>query len=112
MVKNGQNLLQRQEFFFKWVDLRNRGVQLRLVLSKGRVSGSGYYGHYGETATVKSAYDQRNRELYFTRVVCCLLDRVSVSYKIGAPVDVVEREKWQNLLLSKIQIKGQVRGRV
>ena len=43
-------------------DLRNSGVQLRLVESKGRVSGSGHYGHYGATAIVKSAYNQ-NTEL-------------------------------------------------
>ena len=29
------------------------------------------------------------------------------SFNIGVPVDVVDSEKWQNLLLSKIQIKGQ-----
>ena len=39
-------------------DLRNSGVQLRLVESKGRVFGLGHYGHYRATATVKSAYNQ------------------------------------------------------
>ena len=94
----------------KWVDLRNSGVQLRLLESKGRVSGSGHYGHYGAKAIVKSAYNQNTEShiLLELSACCVLLDRVSVSYNIGAPVDVVESEKWSKLLMLKIQITGQV----
>ena len=55
--ENRQKICCKKEKL-KGGDLRNSGVQLRLVESKGRVSGSGHYGHYGATATVKSAYNQ------------------------------------------------------
>ena len=57
MVKTDQNMLLKRKKL-KGGDLRNSGVQLRLLESKGRVSGSGHYRHYGATAIVKSAYNQ------------------------------------------------------